>query len=122
MSIGWAPDLVIRGGYWGRTSFISGGVFLPSAGLVFEFGGQRYQRWEPYHAYVIAHPDRFRFGYADRGYHPHVFRGVGPGYAHDGGVRDGDRSGDRADRAADRGARGHRVFRGVRGDFHRDRH
>lgn len=127
VSIGWAPDVVIRGGYWGRTSFISGGVFLPSAGLAFEIGGRRYSGWEPYHAYVVAHPDHFRFGYVDRGYHARTFRGAGSGYAHDGertdsrSYRAGDRDYRGADRPADRGGRAPRVFRGARGDFRRDR-
>ena len=112
VSIGWSPDVVIRGGYYSRTSFISGGLFLPSAGLVFEVGGCSYNGWSPYHDYVVAHPDRFRFGYADHDYHAHEFRGAGPGFAHDA---------DRGYRASDRGRAGGRTFRGARGGYHRDR-
>jgi hypothetical protein len=122
VSIGWAPDVVIRGGYWGRTSFIAGGVFLPTAGLVFEVGGHPYNGWEPYHAYVVAHPDHFRFGDAGHAYPAHVFRGAGPGGAHDNHGFGGDRGYPGGDRATDRGPGGHHVFQGARGDYRGDRH
>jgi hypothetical protein len=118
ISLGWAPDVVVRGGYWGRTSFVAGGVFAPSAGLVFEVGGQSYSGWTPYHAYVVAHPDHFRFGAEVSVAHPHMFRGAGggTGYAHDGA-----RGGDQGYRATDHGTGGHHVFQGARGASRRDR-
>ncbi len=114
VSIGWAPDVIVRGGYWGRRDFVAGGVFLPSVGLTFEVGGRSFSGWQPYHDYVVVHPDHFRYGgaYADRG---HSFRGVGSGYA-----RGGEGSGDR-DVHAGYGARRARVFQGARGDYRHDR-
>ncbi|MGI4791648.1 MAG: hypothetical protein ACRYFS_22730 [Janthinobacterium lividum] len=119
LSIGWAPDLVIRGGYWGRSSFISGGVFLPSVGLAFEIGGHHYDGWEPYHAYVSVHPDRFRFGDADHFSRPHVFQGAGQRYGYD-----GERDDNRGFQSSDHGrSSGGHVFHGGRGgDSHGGRH
>jgi hypothetical protein len=134
VSIGWSPDVVIRGGYWGRHDFVSGGVFLPSVGLIFEAGGRSFSGWNPYHAYVVAHPEHFHFighGPEDRG---RVFRGAGSGYGH-GGDRGPDHFGDRdyhpmpGDHQpmpgghampGDHAMPGRRVFRGVRGDSHHD--
>ena len=106
VSFGWSPGLVVRGGYFSDRSFISGGVFLPTVGLTFEFGGVRYPSWDAYHAYYAGHPDRFRYDGA--GFHPRAFQGAG-GRSY--------RAGGPAYRGSDRG--GH-VFRGARGD-HRDR-
>ena len=101
-SFGWSPGLVVRGGYFSDRSFISGGVFLPTAGLTFEFGGVRYRDWDSYHAYYAGHADRFRaFGPEGR---PRVFQGAGGREYRAGGF------GERGDYRS-----GH-VFRGSRRD------
>ena len=109
---------MIRGGYFSNRSFVRGGVFLPSVGLTFEFGGARYPSWDSYHAFYAAHPDRFRAVYAGPAFRPRVFQGAGGhGYRAD-GYRAGDDRYNR-DRANYRGG-GH-VFRGARGEYRRDR-
>ena len=100
VSIGWTPGLVIRGGYYGDRSFVSGGVFLPTAGLAFEFGGENFRDFDSYHAFAVGHPYNYHYAGADP--HLHVFRGAGDHY----GNRADGRSG---------GSRSH-VFRGGRGD------
>jgi hypothetical protein len=113
-SFGWSPGLVVRGGYFSDRSFVRGGVFLPTVGLTFEFGGSRYHDWDSYHAYYAGHPDRFYGGYGDHESRPRVFQGAGSrDYRHS------DRS-DYHNDYHDHGTRGGHVFRGARGD-HRDR-
>ena len=113
VSIGWAPDLVIRGGYWGHNSFIAGGVFLPSVGVTFAFGGHSYNGWAPYHNYIVGHPGYVHFDDA-RAFGPgRVFRGAGPGYVHGGGG-----SNDHDYRGGSGGyTHGARAFRGSRGAY-----
>lgn len=103
VSIGWTPGLVIRGGYYGDRSFVSGGVFLPTVGLTFDFGGEHFRDWDSYRAFAVGHPYNYRYAGPDP--HGHVFRGAGDHY------------GDRGGRSG--GSQGH-VFRGGRGD-RRDR-
>jgi hypothetical protein len=70
VSMGWYPDMAYYGGYWGRTSFLAGGLFLPSIGLFFDFGGHPYYGWNGYHHYFANHPDFHHTGY----YRPDFYR------------------------------------------------
>ena len=106
VSFGWSPGLVIRGGYFSNRSFISGGVFLPTAGLTFEFGGVRYPSWDAYHAYYAGHPDHFRDGYAGPDFRGRTFQGAG-GRDYRGGTP-----------AYHSDYRGGHVFRGAHGYHH----
>jgi hypothetical protein len=113
VSFGWSPGLVIRGGYFGDRSFIRGGLFLPSAGLTFEIGGNHYSDWDSYHSYAVSQPNRFH--YDDAGHaaiRPRVFQGAGNTYVQ--------HSSDYAYRAADHSTHGSHVFRGARGDHQND--
>lgn len=55
-TMGWYPDMVCYGGYWGEHSFLTGGIFLPSFGLTFVIGGHHFDGWQPYHHYYYGHP------------------------------------------------------------------
>lgn len=114
VSFGWSPGLVVRGGYFSDRSFVRGGVFLPTVGLTFEFGGSRYHDWDSYHSYYVGHLDRFHNVYAAPEVRGHVFQGAG---GRD--YRSADRSTYHSD-YHDHGTRSGHVFRGARGD-HRDR-
>lgn len=50
-NMGWYPSMYCYGGYWGRTSYINAGIFLPTIGLVFVIDGHHFHGWEPYHHY-----------------------------------------------------------------------
>ncbi|MGI4790032.1 MAG: hypothetical protein ACRYFS_14420 [Janthinobacterium lividum] len=63
VDMGWYPDMNCYGGYYGNTSFISGGVFLPTIGLFFEFGGHPYYGWGGYHRYYEGHPGFYHTNY-----------------------------------------------------------
>jgi len=92
IGMGWYPHMVCYGGYWSNTSFIAGGIFLPSVGLFFEIGGHPYYGWDAYHRYFLAHPAPFQIAYDHRDFYrwadrPHasLHRFVGAGhvyYAH----------------------------------------
>lgn len=69
VNLGWYPDTRFYGGYYGNTSFISGGVFLPTVGLFFEVGGQSYHGWNDYHHYYEDHPGYYRTNYYNRDYY-----------------------------------------------------
>ena len=118
-SFGWSPGLVIRGGYFSNRSFVRGGVFLPTVGLTFEFGGAHYPTWDSYHAFYAAHPDRFRAVYGGPAFRPRVFQGAGGRSYHANDAHDGYNHG--RDRGDTRSGRGGHVFRGARGDSRRDR-
>ena len=93
IDMGWYPDEVCYGGYYGHTSFLAGGLFLPTVGLFFEFGGHPYYGWDGYRHYYRDHPDFYHTDYYRRDFyhdagHPyggysHPFNGAGrPFYAH----------------------------------------
>ncbi|MGI4788927.1 MAG: hypothetical protein ACRYFS_08750 [Janthinobacterium lividum] len=56
VGMGWYPDMDCYGGYYGQTSFLAGGIFLPSAGFFFEIGGSPCYGWDGYHRYFEGHP------------------------------------------------------------------
>jgi hypothetical protein len=56
VDMGWYPGMVCYGGYYSHTSFISGGIFLPTIGLSFFIGGHPYYGWHGYHHYYDNHP------------------------------------------------------------------
>jgi hypothetical protein len=66
VSMGWYPNENYWGGYWGQRSFVSGGVFVPSAGLYFQIGGSSYQGWGGYRNYYNSHPAPYQVGYWNR--------------------------------------------------------
>lgn len=81
--MGWYPDMYAYGGYYGRHSFLEGGIFLPTIGLEFVIGGRSYGGWEPYHRYYDYHPAPYRVTvinnnvYRGSSRHDDVFRGLG---------------------------------------------
>ena len=104
IAMGWYPDAAFYGGYYGRTSFLEGGLFLPSVGLFFQIGGHPYYGWNGYHRYYSEHPDFYHTGYYRHDFYNwagrprdsfHPFRGTG----HFGG--------------ADHGYYAHRTFGGT---------
>jgi hypothetical protein len=70
VEMGWYPGMYCRGGYWGETSFIGGGIFLPTVGLFFVIGGHHYYGWNHYHDYYFDHPAPYRTEY----FHRDVYR------------------------------------------------
>jgi hypothetical protein len=70
VDMGWYPGMYCHGGYWGETSFISGGIFLPTIGLFFVIGDHHYYGWNHYHDYYFDHPAPYRTEY----FHHDVYR------------------------------------------------
>lgn len=69
IDLGWYPETAFYGGYYGRTSFLAGGLFLPTVGLFFEIGGQPYYGWNSYQRYYAGHPGFSRTSYYRRDYY-----------------------------------------------------
>jgi len=69
INLGWYSDTHCYGGFYGNTSFIEGGVFLPTAGLFFEVGSRPYYGWDGYHHYYEDHPGYYRTNYYNRDYY-----------------------------------------------------
>ncbi len=69
VNLGWYPDTCFYGGYYGHTSFISGGLFLPTIGLFFSIGGHPYYGWNSYHDYYRDHPGFSHVGYYNRDFY-----------------------------------------------------
>jgi hypothetical protein len=115
IGMGWYPNMVWHGGYWGPRPWYPGFAFSPTPGLAIVIGGQSYYGWGGYHSYFIGHPAPYRltitrpgiYHYALHGFSSHGnFAGAGghpafAGVAH-GGLVGGAHVG------------GH-VFAGVRG-------
>ena len=70
VEMGWYPGMYCHGGYWGETSFIGGGIFLPTLGLFFVIGDHHYYGWNHYHDYYFDHPAPYRTEY----FHRDVYR------------------------------------------------
>jgi hypothetical protein len=70
IDMGWYPGMSYWGGYWCNTSFIAGGIFLPTIGLFFEIGGHPYYGWPAYRSYCFYHPAPYRITY----YRPDFYR------------------------------------------------
>jgi len=90
VDMGWYPGMVIYGGYYGHTSFIAGGLFLPTIGLSIFIGGHPYYGWHEYRDYYHFHPapyherivNRNYYNFSGRGYSAgREFRGTGHPYA-----------------------------------------
>jgi hypothetical protein len=123
--MGWYPDMVCWGGYWGYTPFVVGGVFFPEVGLSFFIGGHYWYGWNAYHSYYFGHPAPFHVGLVFGGYYHggfghgglagaafgnHVFHGgtvAGGGAFHGGGL-----AGDRTALAGGHTFRGTRSYAG----------
>jgi len=96
INLGWYPDTHCYGGFYGNTSFIEGGVFLPTVGLFFEVGSHPYYGWNDYHRYYEGHPGYYRTDYYNRDFYHYAgshynrfapdrrFQGGGDYHAHDG--------------------------------------
>ncbi len=69
LDLGWYPDTHCYGGFYGNTSFISDGVFLPTVGLFFEVGGHSHYGWDGYHRYYEDHPGYFHTDYYNHGFY-----------------------------------------------------
>ncbi len=69
LDLGWYPDTHCYGGFYGSTSFISGGVFLPTVGLFFEVGGHSHYGWDGYHRYYEDHPGYFHTDYYNHNFY-----------------------------------------------------
>ena len=69
INLGWYPDTFFYGGYYGHSSFISGGIFLPTIGLFFSIGGHPYYGWNDYHRYYEGHPGYYRTNYYNRDFY-----------------------------------------------------
>lgn len=69
VDLGWYPNTCFYGGYYGHTSFIEGGLFLPTIGLFFEIGGHPYYGWNSYHDYYREHPGFYHTGYYNRDFY-----------------------------------------------------
>jgi len=69
LDLGWYPDTHCYGGFYGNTSFISGGVFLPTVGLFFEVGGHSHYGWDGYHRYYEDHPGYFHTDYYNHNFY-----------------------------------------------------
>ena len=105
LNLGWYPDTFFYGGFYGHTSFISGGVFLPTIGLFFEVGGHPYYGWNAYHNYYFAHPGFYRTNYFNRDFYHYAgshytqfapgrrFGGYAGGHSYAGGFNHGFSSG-----------------------------
>jgi hypothetical protein len=93
-NMGWYPDMNCWGGYYGSTSYLDGGVFLPEPGLAYVIGGYPCSGWSGYLGYCSAYPAPYRnrllfggayaYGFSHRfGGGGHVFGG---GYGRGGGL------------------------------------
>ena len=74
IGLGWYSNTFLYGGYYGHTSFLAGGLFLPTIGLFFEVGGHPYYGWNGYHNYYFAHPGFYHVGYYNRNYYHYAGR------------------------------------------------
>ena len=113
VDLGWYPHTILYGGYYGSTSFVEGGVFLPSIGLSFFIGGHPYYGYRGYRDYLYDHPAPYRIGYFNRDVYRFAGRPIGPGHAFYGGGHGGyDGHGYGGSRGGDHGFNGG----GFRGD------
>ena len=97
VDLGWYPDTFFYGGYYGHTSFIAGGLFLPTVGLFFSIGGHPYYGWNSYHNYYIGHPGYYHTAFYNRNFYHYAgnhyqafapnrhFGGYAGGYNHGAG-------------------------------------
>ncbi len=90
VDMGWYPDMHCYGGYYGRDSFLSGGIFLPSFGLFFEIGGHHYDGWDHYREYSEYHPAPYHVTVVNNYYYQRANHPEWGGRPFEGG---GDRSG-----------------------------
>ncbi len=84
VDMGWYPGMEYYGGYYSRSAFISGDVFLPTLGLSIFIGGHPYYGWSEYHHYYDRHPAPYRLTIVNNyHYHSggHSFYGAGHGYS-----------------------------------------
>jgi hypothetical protein len=77
VGMGWYPDMVCYGGYYGYHPFIAGGLFLPTLGLAFFIGGHPYYGWGSYHHYYYYHSAPYHVAYVNRGIYHSGGRGFG---------------------------------------------
>ena len=89
VGLGWYPHTALYGGYYCHTSFVEGGVFLPSIGLSFFIGGHPYYGYSGYRDYVFAHPAPYHIGYFNRDVYHFAGRPIGPDHAFYGGGHGG---------------------------------
>ena len=139
IDLGWYPDTYFYGGYYGHTSFLAGGVFLPTIGLFFSIGGHPYYGWNSYHRYYEDHPGFHHTSYYNRNFYHYAgsnyrafapdrrfgggfhgdnnFHGGGSRYYHAGGSYHGSYTGRNGfvGRTGFGGGSSGRTFRGVTG-------
>ena len=92
IDLGWYPDTYFYGGYYGHTSFLEGGVFLPTVGLFFSIGGHPYYGWNGYHRYYEDHPGFHHISYYNRNFYHYAgsnYRTFASDRRFGGGYRDG---------------------------------
>lgn len=89
VNLGWYPHTTLYGGYYGRTSFVEGGVFLPSIGLSFFIGGHPYYGYSGYRDYIYNHPAPYRVGYFNRDVYRFAGRPIGVDHRFYGGGHGG---------------------------------
>ena len=92
IDLGWYPNTCFYGGYYGNTSFLAGGIFLPTVGLFFSIGGHPYYGWNAYHNYYFAHPGFYHTGYYNRNFYHYAgnnFRAFAPDRRFSGGFNHG---------------------------------
>ena len=89
VGLGWYPQTILYGGYYGHTSFIEGGVFLPSIGLSFFIGGHPYYGYSGYRNYIFDHPAPYHVGYFNRDVYRFAGRPIGVDHRFYGGGHGG---------------------------------
>ena len=89
VGLGWYPHTILYGGYYCHTSFVEGGVFLPSIGLSFFIGGHPYYGYAGYRDYLFAHPAPYHIGYFNRDVYRFAGRPIGPDHRFYGGGHGG---------------------------------
>ena len=89
VGLGWYPHTILYGGYYSHTSFIEGGVFLPSIGLSFFIGGHPYYGYSGYRDYIFDHPAPYRVGYFNRDVYRFAERPIGTDHRFYGGSHGG---------------------------------
>ena len=89
VDLGWYPHTILYGGYYCSTPFVEGGVFLPTIGLSFVFGGHSFYGYAGYRDYIFLHPAPYHIGYFHRDFYRFAGRPIGPGHTFYGGGHGG---------------------------------